>query len=992
MKLSARWSAASAVLLLASLGALLFTAVESKAILGVDLGTLYMKVALVQRGAPLEIVTNFHSKRKTEQMILFDQGSRFYGADASSLLARKPTKTAVQMSNMLGRDEDHPVVKTLEERHLPLIPKYNETRNGLSLSVDNQDFTPEELVAMVLNHAKDMTKAYMTELGKDAKNAPRDCVLTVPAFATIHERRALLDAAQLADLNVLGFLDENTAACLHYAMDKQFPESQLFLFYNMGGASVQVSVVRFHNYNVTTGISSKPKTVGALEILSKAWDSTVGGQSFDHRIVNHLADTFNEQWDKKRKDGKKKDVRVNARAMTKLRIQANKIKHVLSANQEIPVYMDSLHDDMALNTHMTRTILEDLCADLIERATKPVYQALEYANITLDEIDGIEMIGGGMRIPRIQTDLKASLNNIDLGLHINADESMALGAAFYGANISTAFRVRHVGLLDVNPFPIAITLKELEAGEEKKGFFGKKKKEDDKKDGDDEPWGKHATILKAFGKLGVKKTIAFTHDKDIHCALDYEESDILPANTPTALDRWNVSGVADFAKEMEEKNLGKPKVALQFQLTESGLTVLLKAEASVEEIYTVEEEVEVDDDEDEEGANVTDTTEEGAEEKKEEDKEEEKKEEETATEEERKLEEGENATETETNETRTDANATSDKEKKKEEKPKKKKKTIKQEKEKKRIHKRALKVEYYTEGKVQQYSEELLQESKDKLNALAKKDNERVMLEAAKNKVEGYMYFIKNKLVDDEENVNKVSTEEQRAEILKLAEEAEDWMYEDGATADLATTEDKYAELSTPAEKIFDRVKELTARPEAIAALKDRLKKVGQLMTKWETTMTHITEEERGNVTAKVDEVKAWITEKEEAQSKVEAHEDPAFNSAEVPGQMKPIEVLVAKLKRKPKPKPPKKNETDANTTDTNATDANATEADVVVDADVDTDEDVDTDVDADADAKEDAETESTESDATEEAEESTGEDKEGEKTEDGDKKTDDEL
>lgn len=386
----------------------------------------------------------------------------------------------------------------------------------------DQDFTPEEMVAMVLNHAKDMTKAYVEELGKDAV-APKDAVLTVPAFSTIHERRALLDAAQLADLNILGLLEENTAAALHYAMDKQFPEPEIFVFYNMGGSSVQVSVVRFHNYNITSGVSSKPKTVGALEVLSKAWDSTLGGQSFDNRIVEYLADEFNTKWDAQRKDKKKKDVRTIPRAMTKIRLQANKIKHVLSANNEIPVYMDNLYDDCALQTHVTRQKLEELSADLIERATKPVYEALAYANLTLSDVDGIEMIGGGMRIPRIQTDLKKALNDIDLGMHINSDEAMALGAAFYGANISTAFRVRHVGLLDVNPFPIAITLKDLD---EKKA---KKKKKGDDEDG---PWGKHATILKPFGKLGVKKTIAFTHDQDIHCALDYEEADTLPEGTP----------------------------------------------------------------------------------------------------------------------------------------------------------------------------------------------------------------------------------------------------------------------------------------------------------------------------------------------------------------------------------------------------------------------------------------------------------------------------
>jgi hypoxia up-regulated 1 len=219
-------------------------------------------------------------------------------------------------------------------------------------------------------------------------------------------------------------------------------------------------------------------------------------------------------------------------------------------------------------------------------------------------------------------------------------------------------------------------------------------------------------------------------------------------------------------------------------------------------------------------------------------------------------------------------------------------------KEKKRIHKRALAVKTYYVGRIQPYSPELLEESKTKLDELAKKDKERMELEEARNKVEGYVYYIKNKLSDDEERIAKVSTEEQRAEVLKLAEDAEEWMYEDGATADLATTEDKYAELSAPAEKIFFRVEEMTERPEAVLALKGRLTKVEELMKKWETAMPQVTEEERADVLSKVEDVKKWIAMKEEEQSKREAHEDPAFTSGEVPTQMKPIEVLVTKLKK----------------------------------------------------------------------------------------------
>jgi hypoxia up-regulated 1 len=242
-----------------------------------------------------------------------------------------------------------------------------------------------------------------------------------------------------------------------------------------------------------------------------------------------LADHFNREWRHAKKHDK--DVRENPRAMTKLRLQANKVKHVLSANMEIPVYMDALHDDMSLSVHITRSQMEEFCADLMVRAVVPVTKVLTMANVTLQNITAIELIGGGMRVPKIQTELSKALGNLEMGLHINSDESMALGASFFGANISTAFRVRHVGLTDVNPFTVAVSLQNMPE-EEKKGLLGfgggsKKMPEGEA----EEEWTKRATMFKSFGKMGVKKTIAFTHAKDVHCALDYEENEHLPKGT-----------------------------------------------------------------------------------------------------------------------------------------------------------------------------------------------------------------------------------------------------------------------------------------------------------------------------------------------------------------------------------------------------------------------------------------------------------------------------
>ena len=192
---------------------------------------------------------------------------------------------------------------------------------------------------------------------------------------------------------------------------------------------------------------------------------------------------------------------------------------------------------------------------------------------------------------------------------------------------------------------------------------------------------------------------------------------------------------------------------------------------------------------------------------------------------------------------------------------------------------------------------------------LARKDQERVELEAAKNKVESYVYYIKNKLMDDEENVNRVSTEEQREELRNLAENGEEWLYDDGDDADLDTLKAKFAEISEPAEKVWTRVKEFVARPEAITEMQKKLVKVEEILEKWAETMPQVTDEEKEDVRSKVADIRKWIEEKEEAQAAKAPHEDPAFSSEEVPGQSTALERLMMRLSKKPKPKPEKKEE-----------------------------------------------------------------------------------
>jgi hypoxia up-regulated 1 len=261
--------------------------------------------------------------------------------------------------------------------------------------------------------------------------------------------------------------------------------------------------------------------------------------------------------------------------------------------------------------------------------------------------------------------------------------------------------------------------------------------------------------------------------------------------------------------------------------------------------------------------------------------------------------------------------------------------------EKKRVHRKALGVDTYHVSRVRPSTKELLEASRAKLLEMAEKDKERMLLEEAKNKVESYFYMVKNKLSDDEDAIAAVSTEEQREECRKLAEDTEDWLYyEGGPSADLATMVEKYVELSSPFEKILLRINENKERPKVVEKIEKQLGDIEKLMTQWNTTMPQVTEEEKAEVLDLVEAIRKNIADKVEEQAAKKAHEEPAFLSIELATELKPLETMVLKLSKKPKPKPPPKKKKDANATsadnatDTNTTDANTTEGDSGAEAD----------------------------------------------------------
>lgn len=259
-----------------------------------------------------------------------------FGSDSTALMSRKPELTFNKLLRMLGKPHDHENVRVLSEKqYFPTKVEVNESTGAAALRLNEETlYTPEELVAMMLQHAKDITKDYSE--GQSIK----DCVITVPSSFTQHERRALYDTAALVDLKILSLIEENTAAALHFGIDRVFEEPHNVLFYNMGAGSTQVTIAQYSSLVVKDG--SKNKTVGQFQVVGKAWDESLGGFDFDLVITEMLADRFNTIWNKK-KSGKGKDIRDHVRPMTKLRVEATKLREVLSANQEMSYKAEQLH-------------------------------------------------------------------------------------------------------------------------------------------------------------------------------------------------------------------------------------------------------------------------------------------------------------------------------------------------------------------------------------------------------------------------------------------------------------------------------------------------------------------------------------------------------------------------------------------------------------------------------------------------------------------------
>ncbi|WP_137126290.1 molecular chaperone DnaK [Roseomonas sp. HF4] len=393
-------------------------------VIGIDLGTTNSCVAIME-GKDVRVIENAEGARTTPSMVAFAKnGERLVGQSAKRQAVTNPMGTLYAVKRLIGRRFDDPMV----QKDIGLAPfKITKAANGDAwVEVDGQSFAPQQVSAMVLTKMKETAEAYLGETVSQA-------VITVPAYFNDAQRQATKEAGAIAGLEVLRIINEPTAAALAYGMDQK--KGGTIAVYDLGGGTFDVSILEIGD--------------GVFEVKSTNGDTFLGGEDFDQRIIDYLADEFRKE--------QGIDLRGDKLALQRLKEAAEKAKIELSSAKETEVNLPFITADASGPKHLvmklTRAKLEALVDDLISRTLDPCKQALKDAGLNAGEIDEVILVGGMTRMPKVVDAVKAFFGK-EPARNVNPDEVVAIGAAIQGGVLKGD--VKDVLLLDVTPLSLGI--------------------------------------------------------------------------------------------------------------------------------------------------------------------------------------------------------------------------------------------------------------------------------------------------------------------------------------------------------------------------------------------------------------------------------------------------------------------------------------------------------------------------------------------------------
>ncbi|MEE6208635.1 molecular chaperone DnaK [Salarchaeum sp. III] len=375
----------------------------SEKILGIDLGTTNSAFAVMEGGDP-EIIVNAEGDRTTPSVVAFDDGERLIGKPAKNQAVQNPEQTVASIKRHIGEDD-------------------------YTVDLDGEEYTPEQVSAMILQKIKRDAEDY---LGDDIEKA----VITVPAYFNDRQRQATKDAGEIAGFEVERIINEPTAASMAYGFNEG--DEKTILVYDLGGGTFDVSVLEMAE--------------GYHEVLATNGDNDLGGDDWDEAIIEWLADEFEDEHGI--------DLREDRQSLQRLKDAAEEAKIELSSRKEttinLPFITATDSGPVHLEKDLTRAKFESLTSDLIERTVGPTEQALADADLSKDDIDEVVLVGGSTRMPQVQEQVE-ELAGQEPKKNVNPDEAVALGAAVQGGVLSG--EVDDIVLLDVTPLSLGIEVK-----------------------------------------------------------------------------------------------------------------------------------------------------------------------------------------------------------------------------------------------------------------------------------------------------------------------------------------------------------------------------------------------------------------------------------------------------------------------------------------------------------------------------------------------------
>ncbi len=395
----------------------------SNKVIGIDLGTTNSCFAVME-GKDAKVLENSEGARTTPSMVAFTDNERLVGAAAKRQAVTNPENTLFAIKRLIGRRFDSPEVQK-DKATAPF--KIVSGENGDAwVEVKGQKYAPSQISAIVLQKIKEYAESYLGETVEKA-------VITVPAYFNDSQRQATKDAGKIAGLDVLRIINEPTAAALAYGMDKK--ASGTIAVYDLGGGTFDISILEIGD--------------GVFEVKSTNGDTFLGGEDFDQRIVNFLAEEF------KKESGI--DLKADRLALQRLKEAAEKAKIELSSATQTDVNLPFITADATgpkhLNIKLTRAKLESLVDDLIDKTVEPCKKALKDAGLTASDVSEVILVGGMTRMPKVQEKVKEIFGK-EPHKGVNPDEVVAVGAAIQGGVLMGD--VKDVLLLDVTPLSLGI--------------------------------------------------------------------------------------------------------------------------------------------------------------------------------------------------------------------------------------------------------------------------------------------------------------------------------------------------------------------------------------------------------------------------------------------------------------------------------------------------------------------------------------------------------